>query len=77
MTIMQDVAIRYIQGFSENKLHSALDYLRYLHAQGEEHELDAFDYELAKQADEAIDTETIPFDEVLRKAGLTYADIQD
>jgi len=73
----QTKAIQYIQKLSESRLNSALDYLRYLYEQDENYPLDEFDYELSRRADEAVDNETVSFDEVMLKSGLTYEDIQD
>ena len=74
---MKNTAIKYIHGLSDNKLSSALDYLRYLYEQEQDYPLDDFDYELSKRADEAADTETISFEDVLHKSGLTFENIQN
>ena len=77
MTNMQDTAIKYIRGLPQDKLVDAVDYLRHLYEAQEDYPLDEFDYELSQRADEAKDTETVSLDEVLRKAGLTYEDLQN
>ena len=68
-------AIYYLKDLSEEKLNSAADYIKFLHEQ--EHQLDTFDYELAKQADTHTDLETISFNEVLREVGLTHDEISN
>jgi len=76
METMQETATWYIQTLSAEKLSSAVDYLRFLHEQ-ERTPLDDFDYQLAREADEDTDTETVSMDDLLEKHGLTYADLQD
>jgi hypothetical protein len=66
-------AVEFIRDLPEDKLSSAVDYLRYLSEQGDA--LDDFDYELAKMADEDTDGETVSFDALLQEVGLTYADL--
>jgi hypothetical protein len=66
-------AVEFIRALPEDKLPSAVDYLRYLSEQGDA--LDDFDYELAKMADEDTDGETVSFDMLLQEVGLTYADL--
>ena len=43
----------------------------------ESYPLDDYDYQLAKEADEDTDTETVSFDDVLLACGLTYEDLQN
>jgi len=71
---MQIVAVRYIQQLPENKLSSAVDYLRYLCEQ--EFALDDFDYLLARNADSDKSTETIAFDALLKDMGISYDELQ-
>ena len=73
MSYEQNEAVFYLKKLSDDKLSSALSYLRFLYEQ--DYPLDDFDYELAKRADNDTDTETITFDEVLTEAGLSYADL--
>jgi len=75
MITIQDKAIKYIQVLSDDKLNSAIDYLRYLYEQ--DYPLDDFDYELAKQADQDTSAETVSFNEVLREVGLTHDDLSN
>ena len=75
MPNMQTVAVRYIHRLPENKLRSAIDYLRYLCEQ--DYPLDDYDYELSSRADKDTDTETIAFDELLLDLGITYGDLQE
>ena len=74
MSKMQIIAVRYIQQLPENKLSSAVDYLRYLYEQGDP--LDDFDYLLAKNADADKSTETITFDELLQDMGISHDELQ-
>ncbi|MCL2350070.1 MAG: hypothetical protein FWC67_01190 [Defluviitaleaceae bacterium] len=66
---------RLLEDFTQEQLFSAVTYMRFLHTQPTP--LDDFDYEMARLADLDTCTETVSFDEVLRKAGLTYEDLQD
>ena len=75
MSSMQAMAVQYIQRLPENKLRSAIDYLRYLCEH--DYPLDDYDYELSRRADEDTDTETIAFDELLLDLGITYDDLQE
>ena len=55
-------------------------YSNSVYVSNDEYSSDPFDYELLRRADEAAargEVETISFDEMLEKAGLTYADIQN
>ena len=74
MSNMQVMAVRYIQQLPENKLNSAVDYLRYLCEQ--DYPLDDFDYALAQNADNDKSTETIAFDALLQDMGISYEDLQ-
>jgi len=74
MSSMQIIAVRYIQRLPENKLSSAVDYLRYLYEQ--DYPLDDFDYALAERADRDASTETITFDELLQDLGINYEELQ-
>ncbi|MDR0324512.1 MAG: hypothetical protein LBI19_00265 [Oscillospiraceae bacterium] len=73
MSAIRMKAVEFIRDLPEDKLSSAVDYLRYLSEQGDA--LDDFDYELAKMADEDTDGETVSFDALLQEVGLTYADL--
>ena len=75
MSNMQVMAVRYIQRLPENKLSSAVDYLRYLYEQ--DYPLDDFDYVLAKRADDETSTETITFDELLNDLEISYEELQE
>ena len=75
LNVVQAKEIEYLLELPEDRLNSAFDYLSYLH--GKQYPLDDYDYQLAKEADEDTDTETISFDEVLIKCGLTYDDLQN
>lgn len=75
MSNMQDVAVRYIRQLPENKLSSAIDYLRYLCEQ--DYPLDDYDYALAKRADEDTSTEIITLDELLQDLGISYDELQE
>jgi len=75
MSNMQVVAVRYIQQLPENKLSSAVDYLRYLCEQ--DYPLDDFDYVLAQNADNDKSTETITFNELLQSMGISYEELQE
>jgi hypothetical protein len=74
MSNMQAVAVRYIQQLPENKLSSAVDYLRYLCEQ--ELPLDDFDYLLARNADNDKSTETVTLDALLQDMGISYEELQ-
>jgi len=74
MSNMQVMAIRYIRQLPENKLNSAVDYLRYL-CEGD-YPLDDYDYVLAQNADNDKSTETITFDALLQDMGISYEDLQ-
>ena len=74
MSNMQVVAVQYIQQLPENKLSSAVDYLRYLCEQ--ELPLDDFDYLLARNADNDKSTETITLDSLLQDMGISYDELQ-
>ena len=74
MSNMQIVAVRYIQQLPENKLSSAVDYLRYLCEQ--DYPLDDFDYVLAQNADNDKSTETITFNALLQDMGISYEELQ-
>ena len=74
MPNMQAIAVRYIKYLPENKLSSAVDYLRYLYEQ--DYPLDDFDYELAKRADLNTHTETVTFDELLEDLGISHEELQ-
>jgi len=74
MSNMQAMAVHYIQRLPENKLGSAIDYLRYLYEQ--DPPLDDFDYALARRADEDTRAETISFDELLQDLGIGYEELQ-
>ncbi len=77
-------AIWFLNKLTDERLTSALDYLRFLYDQ-EDHPLDDFDYELAKRADDNIAGRTMeeilssctPIEEVMEKCGLTYEDLQN
>jgi len=71
---MQVVAVRYIQQLPENKLSSAVDYLRYLCEQ--ELPLDDFDYLLARNADDDKSTEATTLDALLQDMGISYEELQ-
>jgi hypothetical protein len=58
----------------ENKLSSAVDYLRFLCEH--DYPLDEFDYALAKQADNDKSTETITFDALMKDIGINYDELQ-
>ena len=75
MANMQALAMHYIQRLPENKLDSAVDYLRFL-CEDEDYPLDDFDYFLAKKADEDESTETITLDALLQKLGISYEELQ-
>ena len=75
MSSMQIRAIRYIQRLPDNKLGSAVDYLRYLYEQGPY--LDDFDYALAQRADEDTSSETVAFDDLLQDLGISYEELQE
>jgi len=72
---MQVMAVRYIQQLPENKLSSAVDYLRYLYEQ--DYPLDSFDYILAQNADKDTSTETVTFDELLQDLGIAHDELQE
>ena len=74
MSDLQVTAIRYVQQLPENKLSSAIDYLRYLCEQS--YPLDEFDYALAKRADEDTSAEIISFDELLQELGINNEELQ-
>ena len=74
MSNMQVVAVRYIQQLPEDKLSSAVDYLRYLCEQ--DIPLDDFDYQLARNADNDESTETINLDVLLQDMGISYEELQ-
>ena len=74
MSNMQVIAIRYIQQLPENKLSSAVDYLRYLCEH--DYPLDDFDYALAQNADNDKNTETITLDALLQDMGISYEELQ-
>ena len=74
MSNMQIMAVRYIQQLPENKLSSAVDYLRYLCEQ--DYLLDDFDYTLAQNADNDKNTETITLDALLQEMGIGYEELQ-
>jgi len=74
MSGMQATAVEYIQRLPNDKLASAVDYLRFLYQQ--DYPLDQFDYELAKRADEDTDTEIISFDELLQGLGIHHEELQ-
>ena len=74
MSNMQVMAVRYIQQLPENKLSSAVDYLRYLCEQ--ELPLDDFDYLLARRADNDKNTETITLDALLQEIGISHDELQ-
>lgn len=74
MSNMQIMAVRYIQQLPENKLSSAVDYLRYLCEQ--DYPLDDFDYVLAQNADNDKSTETITLDALLQDIGISYEELQ-
>ncbi|MCL1843330.1 MAG: hypothetical protein FWF79_05915 [Defluviitaleaceae bacterium] len=74
MSNMQVIAVRYIQQLPENKLSSAVDYLRYLCEQ--EFPLDDFDYLLARRADNDKSTETITLDVLLQDMGISHEELQ-
>jgi len=71
---VQAKAMEYLLELPEDRLNSAFDYLCYL--RGKLDSLDDYDYQLAREADEDDDTETITFDEVLALCGMTYDDLQ-
>jgi len=66
---------RLFEDFSDTQLENVLSYTRLVYNQPTQ--LDDFDYEMARLADLDTCTETVSFDEVLRKAGLTYEDLRD
>ena len=70
MTNVQSTAIKYIHGLSESKLHSALDYLRYLYEK--EDVLNDFGSKLSRPVDKKANKKTTASEEVLYKAGLAY-----
>jgi len=72
---MQVAAVRYIQRLPENKLGSAVDYLRYLCEQ--DYPLDDYDCFLARRADNDTSTETITLDELLLDLGICYEELQE
>ena len=74
MSDMQVMAVRYIKQLPENKLNSAVDYLRYLCEN--DYPLDDFDYALSERADKDTSTETITFDELLVELGISYEELQ-
>jgi hypothetical protein len=74
MSNMQVVAVRYIQQLPENKLNSAVDYLRYLCEQ--EFPLDDFDYHLARKADNDKSTETKTLEVLLQDMGISHEELQ-
>jgi len=75
---MQVIAVRYIQQLSENKLSSAVDYLRFLCEQDHQlDELDDFDYALSQDADKDKSTETVDFDNLLKDLGISYDELQE
>jgi len=74
MSNMQVIAFRYIQQLPENKLSSAVDYLRFLCEQ--DYPLDEYDYALAQNADNDKGTETITFDVLMKDIGISYDELQ-
>ena len=68
MTKIQDEAVRYIMDLSTEKLYSAVDYLKFLSEQ--DAPLDEFDYQLAREADEDTDTETVTHEELCARYGI-------
>jgi hypothetical protein len=74
MSNMQVIAINYIKQLPENKLNSAVDYLRYLYEH--DYPLNDFDYVLAQNADNDKSTETITLDALLQDIGISYEELQ-
>jgi len=79
---VRDVIRSRINDVPEDRLLILQNYIGYL--TGEEWNidkeygipLDEYDYELSRRADERKDDEYISFDDALKKAGLTYEDLQ-
>lgn len=66
-----------IDELSEDKIISLIYYTKFLKEQPTE--LDEYDYQLAKEAEEILkkNEEPIPLDKVLEELGLNLSDIQD
>jgi hypothetical protein len=70
VSVIYETAVKYLHDLPEEKLYSAVDYLRFLAAQN--YPLDDFDYELAKRADNDTSTETTPFGDAYRQLGSNF-----
>jgi len=77
MEQLRQQTIDYIESLPLEHMASVLDYVQYIHdkAQTQGYPLDEVDYLLAEKGLAEETGETISFDELLEKEGLTYADL--
>lgn len=77
MNVLKEELIEMIDELSEDKIISLIYYTKFLKEQPTE--LDEYDYQLAKEAEEILkkNEEPIPLDKVLEELGLNLSDIQD
>ncbi len=77
MSSNKELIIDLIEDLPEEKIETVVDFIKFVKLQPTE--LDAYDYELAREAEKILkeDEESIPLDKVLEKLELTLIDIQD
>ncbi len=77
MSSNKELIIDLIEDLPEEKIETVVDFIKFVKLQPTE--LDAYDYELAREAEKILkeDEESIPLDKVLEKLELTLSDIQD
>lgn len=77
MSSNKELIIDLIEDLPEDKIETVVDFIKFVKLQPTE--LDAYDYELAREAEKILkeDEESIPLDKVLEKLELTLSDIQD
>lgn len=72
--------LQLIEGIPDNKLIFVINVLESIKAYAdtvEEIEPDSWDIEMMKMAENENDGSSISFEEILKRDGLTYADLQD
>ena len=70
-----EAIVAYVEQLSDHKKESVLDYVKFISRENEADELDDFDYELAKRAENYDRTNTLSLEEVLEKFGMTDEDL--
>jgi len=77
MSVLKEQAYKLIDLIPEDKMKKVLIILKELKEIMDD-EIDEFDLQLAKEAEKALkDGEFIPFEEVLREAGISEKDLQN